>query len=162
MNLPQNLITRIEAINWFSNCGKDIQNSIEFEVVYESSWKKAAKQSQGKYWETITLEANNDLTEYLFHYHIERYKKWNKFAELGRERIEQVVVPMVTNYLNEKQLPLAIMDNVKWDILLAIMEEVYREERKPKFFIELLKVYESGNFPCGWKGSWPEGKLLVY
>jgi hypothetical protein len=30
------------------------------------------------------------------------------------------------------------------------------------FFLELLTVYESGHFPCGWQGEWPQGKLLVY
>ena len=30
------------------------------------------------------------------------------------------------------------------------------------FFLELLMVYEAGHFPCGWRGDWPDGKLIVY
>ncbi|MNJ66874.1 hypothetical protein D3C77_629940 [compost metagenome] len=76
--------------------------------------------------------------------------------------IDAEVVPQISDYLQEHQLPAGIMDNVKWDILNAIMEYNYQHEREPFFFMELLKVYESGNYPCGWKGSWLGGKLVVY
>jgi hypothetical protein len=30
------------------------------------------------------------------------------------------------------------------------------------YFLELFEVYEAGHFPCGWKGEWPAGKLVVF
>jgi hypothetical protein len=30
------------------------------------------------------------------------------------------------------------------------------------FFLELLGVYEAGHFPCGWRGEWPLGSLVVF
>jgi hypothetical protein len=35
-------------------------------------------------------------------------------------------------------------------------------ERQTKFHQSLYKVYENGGIPCGWKGEFPDGKLLVY
>ncbi|WP_269058927.1 hypothetical protein [Paenibacillus woosongensis] len=39
MLIEQEIIDRIENINWFVNCGTPIHNS-NIEVVYESNWKK--------------------------------------------------------------------------------------------------------------------------
>jgi hypothetical protein len=54
------------------------------------------------------------------------------------------------------------VDSVLWDLLGAIMEFYYGQcKNRPEFFLDLLKIYESGNFPCGWIGEWPNGKLIV-
>lgn len=31
-----------------------------------------------------------------------------------------------------------------------------------RFFRSLMPWFESGHFPCGWRGSYPEGQLLVW
>ena len=30
------------------------------------------------------------------------------------------------------------------------------------FFEQILKAYVSGGWPCGWKGNYPDGKLILY
>lgn len=30
------------------------------------------------------------------------------------------------------------------------------------FYEELLKIYEQGYFPCGRKGTYPEGKIVIW
>ena len=30
------------------------------------------------------------------------------------------------------------------------------------FFEDLFEVYQSGAIPCGWKGNYPEGKIVAY
>jgi hypothetical protein len=42
-----------------------------------------------------------------------------------------------------------------------VMSEAYRCCHPPSFSDDLLRVYERGRFPCGWKGEWPNGKLIV-
>lgn len=32
----------------------------------------------------------------------------------------------------------------------------------PHFFETLLDIYRAGGWPCGWKGSYPAGRLVVY
>ncbi|MBC2580551.1 hypothetical protein [Clostridium sp. DJ247] len=163
MVVENEIIERIKKVNWFSNCGGKLEKSIKYEITYISNWKKAIKQSQGKYWEEITQEVENELTEFLFHNHPEKYHgEWNKIVREGKKILEEYVVPYVSNYIQKNELTKVILDNVKWDILGAIMEYTYRNEKEPAFYMELLKVYEAGNFPCGWKGSWPEGKLIVF
>lgn len=43
-----------------------------------------------------------------------------------------------------------------------IMERTYNCHRQPSFFTDLFRVYQSGNFPCGWVGEWPQGQLVVF
>ncbi|WP_019637126.1 hypothetical protein [Paenibacillus fonticola] len=160
--MDKEFISRIKEINWFANCGKAPRTKISFEYIRVGNWKAALEQSEGKYWELITQEADNQLSEYLLINHPNRYKEWNKYAQKGREVIDNFVVPNVTNYLIDNNLPYSLLDNVRWEFIGAIMENNYRNERQPAFFMELFKVYESGNFPCGWEGRWPKGKLIVY
>ncbi|MFF2094569.1 hypothetical protein [Paenibacillus sp. NPDC058174] len=162
MAIENALVERISNIIWFSNCGNKLELNINFEVVNEANWKKATKQSQSRYWEEITQEAGNKLTEFLSVKFPDRYKERNKLVRESKELIEVYVVPEINEYINHKVLSPLILENVKWDVVSAIMEYNYKAEKEPIFFLELLKVYESGNFPCGWKGSWPDGKLIVY
>ncbi|WP_019639719.1 hypothetical protein [Paenibacillus fonticola] len=147
--MDQELIHKIKSIQWFANSGHPVKANIAADITlnmtYEKSWAKAAKRSQSIYWEKVSLEERNKLTEYLFANHPQKYKQWNEFAKQGREVIDAEVVPKISDYLQEHQLPAGIMDNVKWDIVNAIMEYNYQHEREPFFFKELLKVYESGN-----------------
>ncbi|KGR89501.1 hypothetical protein [Lysinibacillus odysseyi] len=162
MIIEKEIIDRICSIDWFSNCGNSCGISTQLTIVEEVNWKKAMKHSQSRYWEEITLEASNELTEFLAVNAPAKYKEWNKIVREGKGIIEKSVVPEITEYLNRQGLSHTILDNVKWDIISAIMEHTYRMEKEPFFFLELLKVYEAGNFPCGWRGSWPNGKLIVY
>ena len=162
MIIEKEIIDRICRINWFSNCGNSSDINTQLTIVEEVNWEKATKHSQGTYWEEITLEASNQLTEFLAVHSPAKYKEWNKVVREVKEIIGRSAVPKITEYINQQGLSYTILDNAKWDIIGAIMEHTYRMEKEPFFFLELLKVYEAGNFPCGWRGSWPNGKLIVY
>lgn len=162
MLIEKEIIDRVCSIDWFSNCGnlKEINSNIN--IVEEVNVKKAIKHSQSRYWEEITLEARNTLTEFLALNASDKYKEWNKLVRESKGIMEELLVPKIVQSINQHGLPLEILDNVKWDVINAIMEHTYKLEKEPGFFLELLKVYESGNFPCGWRGSWPDGKLIVF
>ncbi len=31
-----------------------------------------------------------------------------------------------------------------------------------EFYETLFKIYQSGGYPCGWEGNYPDGRLIVY
>lgn len=144
--MDEQFISRITKINWFANCGKLPEAKISFEYTTVENWKKALKQSDGKYWEQITQEVDNELSEYLLINHPKRYKEWNKYAKEGRDIIDKLVVPNVTNYLNDNKLPQSLLNNVKWDIIGALMENNYRNERQPAFLWSYLKYMNQVTF----------------
>lgn len=163
MKIDQNVLDRIKLINWFANCGQALLKDLEINCIYVRDLSEAKRKYQNSAWENTTLEARNKLTSYLHNKYRNEYNDWNIFTKEARAFIEQEILPKLENYREENSLDKMFIDSVKWDILNAIMESTYSSCRnRPVFFLELLKVYESGNFPCGWEGVWPEGSLIIY
>lgn len=163
MKIDQNILDRIKQINWFTNCGQAMQNEIQISYIKVYNWREAMRNYQDLNWENTTLEARNELTTFLHSKYRDQYSKWNNIAKEARMFIEMNILPEVENYREKNKLDKVFINCVKWDILNAIMESTYSKcNHRPVFFLELLKVYESGNFPCGWHGEWPEGNLIVY
>lgn len=157
----EEIVERIDKIDWFSNCGKQV-SSEDFEISSVSSWSKGKSYYSTVKWENIQLEARNNLTEYLCFDHREVYRLWNKITDEAKKYIQGPFDKKLEEYRNSFGLDKGFVNTVKWDILAAIMEYVYLEYKIPVFYLNLLKIYEKGHFPCGWDGKWPEGKLRVY
>lgn len=163
MKIDEKVLDKIRRIDWFHNCGHNLKNDINFAFSYVENWNEARKHYQDSSWENTTLEARNVLTTFLHGKYRNQYLKWNSLAKEVRVFLEEEIVPKIELYREKHALDKIFVDSVKWDILNAIMENAYMDcKNVPVFFQELLVVYESGNFPCGWEGEWPEGKLIVF
>lgn len=55
-----------------------------------------------------------------------------------------------------------LLNTINWDITSVFIFEYFKKIYTNSFYYDLLKVYKSGHIPCGWKGKFPEGKLLIY
>lgn len=163
MRIDQDILNRIKQINWFTNCGQTLQKEIQIRYINVDNWKEAEQNYQDSNWENTTLAARNELTVFLHNKYRDQYSKWNSLVKEARMFIEEEVIPKVEIYSEKNELDKVFIDCVKWDILNAIMESTYSKcNHGPAFFLELLNVYESGNFPCGWEGKWPKGSLIIY
>jgi len=155
---------RIASIDWFANCGNDITVDLTMPIRLVESWSVAVAEAERPEWENTELEAQNQLSVWLHHNARNDFQKWN---DLVQQHKSKVLTPLIDTTIAALQarLPAAqvLVPSVQWDILGAMMENSYIHLRHPAvFFLELLMVYESGHFPCGWDGDWPDGKLLVY
>lgn len=157
--MDEEMMDRLKNIAWLANCGKPLDNDTSFTIVQAINWEQAVEHCQSDYWEAITLEAGNELTEFLCINFRDKYQQWNKVLKEGKALMDICVIPEITAYVHQRELPSIILDCVKWDVLHAIMEYYYRNEKEPAFFLELLKIYESGHFPCGWSDK---DNLIVY
>lgn len=161
MESLQTIFERICKINWFYNCGNEICN---MDITHDrvKNWKEAVRKCKGTTWENTQLEASNSLTMALSRDWREKYRMWNDITDQAKELFMPVVIPIISEYVNGKALDISVLHCVQWDILAAMMEYVYSPYVRPGFYMELLKVYEAGHFPCGWKGKWPDGNLIIY
>ncbi|AEV69721.1 hypothetical protein [Acetivibrio clariflavus] len=156
-------LNRILSIDWFNNCGNPIKQNINYTVIYVFSWDEAKRCYTDPVWEDTTLEASNALSEFLNNKYKSEFANWNKIAREGKAFLENNIVHKIEAFRESNNLDKTFTDCVKWDLLGAIMEASYSKcKNRPEFFLELLKVYESGNFPCGWSGKWPDGKLIIF
>ena len=163
MTISPELLDRIRNINWFSNCGNPVSAVSDFKISYVKSWKEAKTYYSEQNWSSTTLEVRNVFTAFLDKYYINEYQKWDDYVDIGWKVIDEEILSKLEQLKEKNKLDQKFINTVKWTILNAIMEDVYKEATdRPTFFLKLLEIYESGNFPCGWIGKWPEGSLVVY
>lgn len=161
MQVDPEVFETLRRINWLANCGLPPEPGFELPVEWVSDWQAAIKNFASPEWEDTTLRARNALTVFLSKKHPAQYQEWNKLTEEARKHMVGEIMPTIEEYRGRRQLPSVFSDCVRWDLLAAAMEASYKSCRPPVFFTKLLGVYERGRFPCGWRGEWPNGRLLV-
>ena len=155
---------RLRAIDWFANSGMPVTLDVTMPFHQLSCWDDAIKFCTSLECENSQLEAQNQLTLWLHLQDREHYQEWNDRVREHKKKtldplIEQVIDPLLAKSVSE---PAAVIPSVQWDVLGALMENSYLGSgHAALFFLELLTVYEAGHFPCGWRGCWPQGELLI-
>jgi hypothetical protein len=162
INMSQ--LNRIHKIHWFENCG---YTPPPLDIPYRQviSWQEAVQNCVSSKWEQTSLSAQNAVTEYLSFTHRTLFNEcWNEIAKQGRQFVETEILPTLKEQVQRQNLDPIVTDTVKWDLVGAILEQAFLNCGIPyTFSLNLLKVYEQGNFPCGWeKGNWPIGNLIIY
>jgi len=162
MESLQKIYEQISKINWFCNCGNEINTSININCEYSKNWKLASANCKSSKWENVQTETRNIMTSLLDRDWSDKFQMWNNIGAQAKQLCKTGVTPKIEEYINNKSLDVIVLHSIEWDIITAMMEYAYSPYVKSGFYTELLKVYENGNFPCGWKGKWPDGNLLIY
>ena len=138
--------------------GAEIVSDIE-ETVYYSTDQDVADKGLGiKYWTEI-LEYNTDI--------LEASRVTIELPDQGRELVQFTsflsleLVKKIKENLSIKNFPNEIMGVVSENFGTFFIEYSYFEKLHP-FSEKLLDIYKLGGFPCGWRGEFPEGKILIY
>jgi hypothetical protein len=156
--------TEVRGISWFSRCGHARTYEIPVPAQPIRSWDEAVAELCTTHWQDTTVEARNAFTVFLHKRFNRKYQLWNRIAEEAkRECIEPLSAEVWWPFAKARGLEGAFVHSIQWTVLSALMEHEYRDcVGAPRFFLYLLGVYRSGQLPCGWEGSWPNGKLLVH
>ena len=155
---------RVRRIDWFARLGAPLAVDLTMSVERVGSWVEAIEGCRDVGWENAQLEARNQLTLWLHRHDRDSYQRWNELVVKSKEEVithltESTLLP----YQWRHGLEGAFVHSVQWDVLGALMENTYLSSgHRAFFFSELLWVYEAGHLPCGWRGEWPRGSLLVY
>jgi hypothetical protein len=161
---PSDVAARLLKIDWFAACGEALSLGLSMPIELVGSWPDAVDRCTDGVWENVELEASNQLTQWLHQHHRDSYQKWNELVVQHKAAIiEPLTAAKLVPYQQSRRLDGAVVDSVRWDVLGALMENSFLSTgHRCFFFLELLTLYESGHFPCGWSGDWPRGKLLFY
>jgi hypothetical protein len=160
-----NVAARVRKIDWFANVGQSLKLDLTMPVERVANWKEAAKAVSTSAWENAQLEASNQLTAWLSDHTAKAYDaKWNRLIDEHKAKvIKPVIKSTFGSFIRKNKLPREVLQAVETDIVYALMENSYfATGHRCFFFLELLTIYEAGHFPCGWRGRWPIGKLLVF
>ncbi|OAB38851.1 hypothetical protein [Paenibacillus glacialis] len=152
---------KIAKIDWFSNCGNEINIITNLDFIHVNKWRDVEKNINSN-WDNLKLHIRNSLTSSLHENWREEYREWNNITLEAKSLLKNGVLNELSTFIQENKLKNSVYESVEWDLLTAMMEYAYSPYVKLGFHTELFKVYESGHIPCGWKGKWPQGSLLIF
>jgi hypothetical protein len=158
MGSNSNALEIIDGIEWFANAGT-VSTNPRVDVV--GSWDEAIASCSTPEWEMVTLEVRNELTMQLNRQCKDEFQKWNLIIDEINEELSDAWARL-TKTAQNLELPKVVVDCARWDTMHAAASEYYRSWHAISLYTDLLVLYADGHFPCGWKGTWPSGKLCVF
>ena len=72
---------------------------------------------------------------------------------------DKEIVPIIQSRLKEVGY-IEYLNDIEMDLFNCHLNITHL--LKNKLWNSIFKAYKKGNFPCGWLGSYPEGKLVVF
>ncbi|MDO1583075.1 hypothetical protein [Rhizobium oryzicola] len=151
-------LDKLDSVEWFRRVGDKDQSNVDF----VESWTEAIQHCASGDWESLTMEAANQLRERIFEVNKERLNKWNEIRDVVKPFSDALVSDKIGSVTQSKKLPQVFADCVRWDIFHLCMEAEYSDIVKPGFFASLSYYYVSGHFPCGFSGDFPNGRFVIY
>jgi hypothetical protein len=158
---PRTIATleQLENADWFSAVGV---NDTDEAAIVLSSWQEAIEHCSSIEWENVNLEGANSYRERLVERSPERFQKWNDIAREVRPVTDALVRRKIKLVVQQNNLPKVFENCVQWDIAHVCMEAEFADVYPPGYYGSQGYWYTVGHFPCGWKGNFPEGILIVY
>lgn len=153
------LIEQFKQTDWFCHVGQPMTAP---HVAVVKSWAEAGKSCASLKWEHTRLDARNDLSMALDERFTDRYQAWNDIIEGIDERLMPTMEAVVERVSRRYGLPPQFARFVKSDARMACVEADYADLVPPGFYMRLAAIYLDGHFPCGWRGRWPKGKVVVF
>jgi hypothetical protein len=154
----------LKKVDWFSRVGQEIEleSSMTGKIEQCHSWDEALE-ANNVHWRNIKLRAQNQLTMFLDVKHHELYQTWNDVVGEIKPFIDELfqVNPIETNLSKVADIETIKKITVQ-DIRRLLIEASWSHLAEPVFFTPVTFWYIKGHFPCGWRGEYPNGKLLVF
>jgi hypothetical protein len=151
-------LEELRGVDWFSCVGMRDTDGVEF----VSSWAEAIESCSSLEWENLCLEASNQYRERLLERSPDRFRQWNSIVGELKPITQLLVRQKAVNVIDQNQLPKVFLDTVDWDILGLCMEAEYADVYPPGFYASQAYWYLHGHFPCGWRGNFPKGNIIIY
>jgi len=151
-------LEQLREADWFVSVGNQDTNA----AVVVASWDAAIESCSADEWQDLLLEAANRYTEGLAARDLDRFRGWNERVKELRPITMALVAERTNDVVQHNRLPELFVQTVNWDILHLVLEAEFADLCPPGFFSSQAYWYVRGHFPCGWKGSFPDGKLVIY
>ena len=151
-------LEHLESAKWFANVGiRDVKTPIVL-----NSWKEAIDACGSPEWKEINLEMANQLSEKLSNQAPDRFTKWNEIVKECKEKTIPLISKKTESVVKINSLPKSFLNAVNWDILHICLEAEFSDSLPLGYFASQGFWYIKGHFPCGWRGKFPQGQLVVY
>jgi hypothetical protein len=149
----------LQRAHWFENVG--VKDTDAADIL--GSWSEAVASCASPLWEEICTEAQNQYRARLAERNPQfSASQWNEAVRQLRPVTEKLVESKARDLQQRHSLPQVFVDCVRWDVLGLCLESEFAEVYPPGFFASQGYWYVKGHFPCGWRGPFPKGRLIIY
>lgn len=157
-------LTELWNADWFGEVGKplELEPDVKGRIHLCKTWEEATKYCSEISWENVQIEASNSLRRKVISVSTERFKAWNEVARRVIPVARKLVTEKTFSLTESNHLPEEFEQRVRWDIIHLLLEAEYSDIVPPSFFAAQSYWYVIGRFPCGWKGNFPNGKLIIF
>lgn len=162
MHNYEELYKKLIDNRWFENCG-------DKEVVYENLdyiWAKDMKDVEKNVnsikWENMYIEEMNEITMFLDMNYLELSMLWNEQIEMIERKYMVELRKRIREAANKHSLPERVVSQVGYALKIIFICEFYSEQYHSEFYENLLEIYLSGHLPCGYKGRYRKGSIIIY
>jgi len=143
----------IKVIELFKHCGELVADENVIQVL---SWDGAIAAAQSKDWGYANMESINLCRDVLVTTARERYQQWNNIVDTIKYILRDIFEEVNETY------PKDVSKNVEWVLLNYLVEKEYEDLYPNGYYQEWIKWYFAGHHICGWRGEFPDGKLIIY
>ena len=160
MEFSKEFVDKVMNCVFFTRCGE--KDDFDFEVEYVKTVDKAVKQINSTKWENTYLEAANEFSVFMVRNHMDDFSRANDIIKLAKQKYLVEMGEKVKKAWSDEESKDSIWMDVSFIMVKLFSLDHYSEYFKSEFYEHLLEVYLSGHLPCGWKGKYPQGKLIVF
>lgn len=158
----EKLYEKFMNCNWFEKCGSREEVYENLDYIWAKNIKDVDKNINSIKWENTCIEEDNELRAFLqMNYpdlrclRNEQIEIINKLYIPGiEEKIKQAVV--------KYSLPERVFIDARANVLLIFICDFYSEQYHSEFYERMLEIYLSGHLPCGYKGRFQKGSIIIY
>ena len=158
----EEMVERLKNVPWFENCGT-LNATSQFEISYAKDVSSVVKHCSSTRWGNILLDKWQDVSSYITVNRVKTRYRWNDVVIIIKNKILPNLLEYVVKEWNKKyEQSEYIEKKINSNLLFFLALYAFKEYKEEPFHNELLNIYEQGYFPCGWKGTYPNGKIIIF
>lgn len=163
MELSNYLYEKLLNCSWLEKCGAPQENLGSLPAIWIRKTDDAIKNISSVRWENACLAEQGNLSEFLaVNYKTEYNQSWNKIVDTVKTNYMPNIMRLVEDACQKRGLPNEVLNDISFNILSIFLASYFSQYYNSEFFNRLLEIYLSGHLPCGWRGKYPNGSILIF
>lgn len=136
MDHEDQLREKLRSCHWLEQCGNRDADSYDFDYV----------------WAEDLAEAEEKINS----------AKWDGQLEFVKKTCVPEIMAVVKDVIVAKNLPQSFILDIECNLITIFMFAYYGGLYQCGLIDHILEIYLSGHLPCGYKGRFQKGKVIVY
>lgn len=136
MDHEDQLREKLRSCHWLEQCGNRDADSYDFDYV----------------WAEDLAEAEEKINS----------AKWDGQLESVKKTCVPEIMAVVKDVIVAKNLPQSFILDIECNLITIFMFAYYGGLYQCGLIDHILEIYLSGHLPCGYKGRFQKGKVIVY